>query len=154
MKILINIRSNAFEDGGNIPGKYTCDGTDISPQLQWDTLPEHTISFAVLCEDPDAAEGIYTHWIIFNIPTDIMELPENVKKKEKLENGMIQGLNSFGFPGYGGPCPPGEEHRYFFRIYALDTTLNLPTPTKREDFLKAMNNNILDEGQLMGKYRR
>jgi Raf kinase inhibitor-like YbhB/YbcL family protein len=154
MSILINIRSNAFSEGDKIPEKYTCDGIDISPQLQWDTLPEHTISFAILCEDPDAPGGIYTHWIIFNIPSDIMELPENLEKKEKLEKGMIQGLNSSGFPGYGGPCPPGEEHRYFFRIYALDKTLTFTGPVKREDFLKALNENILDEGQLMGKYGR
>lgn len=151
---MINIESDAFSEGGNIPEKYTCDGTDISPPLRWNTLPELTLSLAILCEDPDAPGGIFTHWILFNIPPDTMELPENMEKKEKLEGGMIQGLNSFGFPGYRGPCPPGEEHRYFFRIYALDRTLNLTTPVKREDFLKALNDNILDEGHLMGKYRR
>lgn len=151
---MINIESDAFVEGGNIPEKYTCDGINISPPLKWNTIPEHTISFAIICEDPDAPRGIYTHWIIYNIPPNIMELPENVEKKENLENGIIQGLNDSGFPGYGGPCPPGEEHRYFFRIYALDKTLNLTPPVKRDDFLKALNENILDEGQLMGKYRR
>jgi Raf kinase inhibitor-like YbhB/YbcL family protein len=154
MSIVINIESEAFDEGGNIPEKYTCDGINISPTLKWNTLPEHTISFAILCEDPDAPGGIYTHWIIYNVPPNIMELPENVEKKEKLENGIIQGVNDSGFHGYGGPCPPGEEHRYFFRIYALDKTLSLRPPVKREDFLKALNENILDEGQLMGRYRR
>jgi len=151
---MINIESDAFGEGENIPEKYTCDGIDISPPLKWKTLPEHTISFAILLEDPDAPGGIYTHWIIYNIPPNVMELPENVEKKEKLENGIIQAVNSFGFNGYGGPCPPGEEHRYFFKIYALDKTLNLSPPVKRDDFLKALNENILDEGQLMGKYKR
>jgi Raf kinase inhibitor-like YbhB/YbcL family protein len=155
MSIVINIESEAFDEGGNIPEKYTCDGINISPTLKWNTLPEHTISFAILCEDPDAPRGIYTHWIIYNIPPNIMELPENVEKKEKLENGIIQGVNDFGFNGYGGPCPPkGPAHRYLFRIYALDKTLSLRPPVKREDFLKALNENILDEGQLMGRYRR
>lgn len=150
---LINIESDAFSNGSNIPKKYTCDGTDISPPLRWD-IPELTQSFAILCEDPDAPGGIFTHWILFNIPSDTAELAEDIEKKEKLEDGMIQGLNSFGFPGYGGPCPPGGEHRYFFRIYALKRTLNLSTPVKREEFLKALNDNILDEGHLMGRYRR
>ena len=151
---MINIRSDAFEDGEKIPEKYTCDGMNISPPLRWDTLPEHTISFAILCEDPDARET-FTHWIIFNIPTNVMELPTDVEKKEKLENGAIQGINSNGYAGYTGPCPPeGPAHRYFFRIYALDKTLNLNPPVKRNDFIKALNENILDEGQLMAKYSR
>ncbi|MEN4007018.1 MAG: YbhB/YbcL family Raf kinase inhibitor-like protein [Methanobacteriaceae archaeon] len=152
---MINIESDAFSEGSNIPEKYTCDGADISPPLRWDIFPEHTLSFAILCEDPDAPGGIFTHWILFNIHPDTMELPENMEKKETVEMGMIQGINDFGLPGYGGPCPPkGTEHRYFFRIYALDRTLNLTTPLKRGDFLKALNDSILDEGHLMGKYMR
>jgi Raf kinase inhibitor-like YbhB/YbcL family protein len=152
---MIIIGSDAFEDGEKIPEKYTCDGMSISPPLRWDTLPEHTISFAILCEDPDAPGETFTHWIIFNIPTNVMELPTDVEKKEKLENGAIQGINSTGYAGYTGPCPPeGPAHRYFFRIYALDKKLNLSPPVKRNDFLKALNENILDEGQLMAKYSR
>jgi Raf kinase inhibitor-like YbhB/YbcL family protein len=152
---MIIIGSDAFEDGEKIPEKYTCDGMSISPPLRWDTLPEHTISFAILCEDPDAPGETFTHWIIFNIPTNVMELPTDVEKKEKLENGAIQGINSTGYAGYTGPCPPeGPAHRYFFRIYALDKKLNLSPPVKRNDFLKALDENILDEGQLMVKYSR
>jgi Raf kinase inhibitor-like YbhB/YbcL family protein len=152
---MIILRSNDFEEGEKIPKKYTCDGMNISPPLRWDTLPEHTISFAILCEDPDAAGEPFTHWIIYNIPTNVMELPTEVENKEKLENGAIQGINSNGYVGYTGPCPPkGPAHRYFFRIYALDKTLNLSPPVKRKNFLKALNENILDEGQLMAKYSR
>lgn len=152
---MIIIGSDAFEDGEKIPEKYTCDGMNISPPLRWDTLPEHTISFAILCEDPDAPGETFTHWIIFNIPTNVMELPTDVENKEKLENGAIHGINSNGYAGYTGPCPPeGPAHRYFFRIYALDKTLNLNPPVKRNEFLKALNENILDEGQLMAKYSR
>ena len=151
----ITLMSDVFEEGAIIPAKHTCDDSNISPSLRWDSLPEHTISFAILCEDPDAPLGTWTHWIIFNIPPDTMELPEKIENKEHLEMGMIQGINDFGYVGYGGPCPPeGEEHRYFFRIYALDTTLSLGPAVKREEFLRALNENILDEGQLMGIYGR
>jgi len=151
----ITIRSDVFDEGNIIPEKYTCDDVNTSPQLRWDTLPERTISFAILCEDPDAPMGTWTHWIIFNIPPNIMELQSGIRKEEKLENGIIQGINDFGYPGYGGPCPPsGPAHRYFFRIYALDTTLNLGPGVKREEFLKALDENVLDEGHLMGIYKR
>ncbi len=151
---MINIRSNAFENGEKLPKKFTCDGENISPDLVWDNIPEHTISFAVICEDPDAPAGLFTHWIIFNIPANLSELPENIDKKEKIQNGIIQGITTSGFTGYSGPCPPeGPAHRYFFKIYALDKTLNISPPVKRDEFLKAINENILDEGQLIGKYR-
>lgn len=151
----INLISDVFEEGDIIPIKYTCDDMNISPPLRWDTLPERTISYAILCEDPDAPAGIWTHWIIFNIPPNVKELSAGIKNEEKLENGIIQGVNDSGYVGYGGPCPPeGSKHRYFFRIYALDTTLNLGPVVKREEFLRALDENILDEGQLMGIYGR
>ena len=151
----INLMSDVFEEGDIIPTRHTCDDVNISPPLRWDTLPERTMSFAILCEDPDAPLGTWTHWIIFNISPDVMELSAELEKKEHLERGMTQGINDFGYAGYGGPCPPeGEEHRYFFRIYALDTTLNPGPAVKREEFLRALNENVLDEGQLMGKYGR
>ncbi len=153
--MVIKLESEAFKEGRSIPPKYTCDGEDISPILRWDTIPEHTVSFAILCEDPDAPGGIFTHWMISNITPDIRELNEGIKKKGKLDNGAVQGLTDFGSPGYGGPCPPGkEEHRYFFKIYAVDRTLNLSPEFRREEFLKALEGNVLDEGQLMGLYRR
>lgn len=151
----INLISDVFDEGEMIPTRHTCDDINVSPPLRWDSLPERTISFAILCEDPDAPMGTWTHWIIFNIPPDVMELSAEIKNEENLERGMIQGINDFGYAGYGGPCPPeGEKHRYFFRIYALDTTLNIGPGAKREEFLKALNENVLDEGQLMGIYGR
>lgn len=151
----INIMSDVFEDGDMIPTRHTCDDVNVSPPLRWDSLPERTISFAILCEDPDAPMGTWTHWIIFNIPPDVMELSAEIENKEHLERGIMQGVNDFGYVGYGGPCPPeGEEHRYIFRVYALDTTLNIGPTAKRDAFLKALNENVLDEGQLMGIYGR
>lgn len=151
----INLMSDVFEEGDIIPTRHTCDDVNISPPLRWDSLPERTISFAILCEDPDAPMGTWTHWIIFNIPPDVMELSAELENKEHLERGMTQGINDFGYAGYGGPCPPeGKEHRYFFRIYALDTTLNPGPGVKREAFLRALDENVLDEGQLMGIYGR
>jgi Raf kinase inhibitor-like YbhB/YbcL family protein len=151
----INLMSDVFNEGELIPTRHTCDDINISPPLRWDSLPERAISFAILCEDPDAPMGTWTHWIIFNIPPDVLELSAEIKNEENLERGIIQGINDFGYAGYGGPCPPeGEKHRYFFRIYALDTTLNIGPGVKREEFLKALNENVLDEGYLMGIYGR
>ncbi len=151
----INLISDVFDDEDIIPSKHACDDKNISPPLRWDLLPEHTLSFAILCEDPDAPMGTWTHWIIFNIPPNVMELSAGIKNEEKLPNGIEQGINDFGYAGYGGPCPPeGGEHRYFFRIYALDTTLNIGPGAKRDEFLRALNENVLDEGQLMGIYGR
>jgi len=151
----INLMSDVFEEGDIIPTMHTCDDKNISPPLRWDSLPERTMSFAILCEDPDAPRGTWTHWIIFNILPSVMELSAGIKNEEKLSNGMTQGINDFGYAGYGGPCPPeGEKHRYFFRIYALDTTLNLSPGANRKEFLRALNENVLDEGQLMGIYGR
>ncbi len=153
--MVIKLESDVFEEGGLIPARYTCDNENISPPLRWDTLPEHTISFAILCEDPDAPGGVFTHWMIANITPDTMELPAGLKKEIKLEKGAIQGINDFGFPGYGGPCNPGgTEHRFIFKIYALDTTLNLNPGFKPAEFLRALDEKVLDEGQLMGHYRR
>jgi Raf kinase inhibitor-like YbhB/YbcL family protein len=151
----IRIISDVFEYGALIPETHTCDDINISPPLSWSTLPEHTISFTIICEDPDAPRGTFTHWIIFNIPANVHELPKAVKKEERLENNAIQGINDFGYIGYGGPCPPeGPEHRFYFRIYALDSTLNLNPGVRRQDLMDAMWGRVLDEGELMGKYGR
>ena len=113
-----------------------------------------TKSFALICDDPDAPSGTYVHWVIFNLPANIRELSENIPKKETLENGVIQGKNDFGKTGYGGPCPPGGTHRYYFKLYALDTILEgKPGITKRE-LLKIMESHVLEESQLMGRYKR
>ena len=150
----IKITSSAFEDGGLIPSQYTCDGADISPPLQWDAVPEGTKSVALICDDPDAPIGTFVHWVLFNLPADTKELAEGIPKGTTLPNGAQQGTSDFGRIGYGGPCPPSGTHRYFFRIYALDTQLDLAPGARKPDLLNAMQGHILAQGQLMGKYKR
>ena len=150
----IKIKSPAFVPGGKIPGKYTCDGMDISPPLAWTSGPEETKTFALICDDPDAPMGTWVHWILFNLPADIIELHENVPPEKELESGAKQGMNDFRKIGYGGPCPPGGTHRYFFKFYALDTEINLEAGATKEELLKAMEGHILAEGQLIGRYER
>lgn len=150
----IKIASSAFEDGGLIPAKYTCDGEDISPPLQWDAAPEGTKSIALICDDPNAPIGTFVHWVLFNLPADTKELAEGIPKGTTLPNGAQQGTSDFGRIGYGGPCPPSGTHRYFFRIYALDTQLDLAPGARKPDLLNAIQGHILAQGQLMGKYKR
>jgi len=150
----IKITSSAFEEGGLIPAKYTCDGADVSPPLQWDAVPEGTKSVALICDDPDAPMGTWVHWALFNLPSDAKELAENIPAEETLPNGAKQGVNDFGRIGYGGPCPPGGTHRYFFKIYALDTEVGLEAGADKRQLLKAMEGHILEQGQLVGKYKR
>ena len=150
----IKITSSAFEDGGLIPAKYTCDGADVSPPLQWDAVPEGTRSIALICDDPDAPMGTWVHWVLFNLPSDAKELAENIPTEETLPNGAKQGVNDFGRIGYGGPCPPGGTHRYFFKIYALDTEVDLQAGADKRRLLKTMEGHILGQGQLIGKYKR
>lgn len=154
MSANIIVKSNSFSDGGMIPAKYTCDGANISPQLSWDNAPKGTKSFVLICEDPDAPMGTFTHWILYDIPADVHELPENLPKDKVLPNGAKQGIADFKKIGYGGPCPPSGTHRYYFKLYSLDTLLNLEPGLKKEDILKAMNGHILAQGQIMGKYTR
>ncbi|MCH7558562.1 MAG: YbhB/YbcL family Raf kinase inhibitor-like protein [Planctomycetes bacterium] len=150
----IKITSSAFEDGGLIPAKYTCDGADVSPPLQWDAVPEGTKSIALICDDPDAPMGTWVHWVLFNLPSDAKELAENIPTEETLPNGAKQGVNDFGRIGYGGPCPPGGTHRYFFKIYALDTEVGLQAGADKRRLLKTMEGHILGQDQLIGKYKR
>ncbi len=150
----IKITSSVFEDGGLIPAKYTCDGADISPPLQWETVPEGTVSIALICDDPDAPMGTWVHWILFNLPADTKELPEKFPDDETLPDGTRQGVTDFGRTGYGGPCPPSGTHRYFFKIYALDSKIDIVSVVDKPELLKAMEGHILGQGQLMGKYKR
>ena len=150
----IKIKSSAFEQGGMIPKKYTCDGEDISPPLAWSDAPASSKSFALINDDPDAPAGTWVHWVIYNIPGDSKELPEAVPVKKNLENGAVQGINDFRKIGYGGPCPPGGTHRYYFKLYALDTALSLQGDVTKGRLLESMKSHILAEGQLMGKYNR
>ncbi len=150
----IKIKSPALVPGGKIPGKYTCDGMDISLPLAWTSGPEGTKTFALICDDPDAPRGTWVHWVLFNLPADIIELRENVPPERELESGAKQGMNDFRKIGYGGPCPPGGTHRYYFKLYALDTEINLEAGATKSELLKAMEGHILAEGQLMGRYER
>ena len=150
----IIIKSPAFVPGGKIPGKYTCDGMDISPPLTWTSGPEGTKTFALICDDPDAPMGTWVHWVLFNLPADITEFHENVPPEKELESGAKQGMNDFRKIGYGGPCPPGGVHRYFFKLYALDTEINLEAGATKAELLKAMEGHILAEGQIIGRYER
>ena len=151
----LNVSSPAVREGDRIPTKYTADGDDVSPELRWNGAPPNTKSFALICADPDAPRGTWTHWVLFNIPADKTSLPERVPTEKELADGSRQGKNDFGKIGFGGPDPPkGGPHRYFFKVYALDTKLDLPAGATRQQVLDAIEGHILAEGQLMGKYGR
>ena len=151
----IEVTTPRFEHGEMIPEKFTCDGDNISPLIRWDNLPKGTISVALLLDDPDAPGGVFTHWIVYNLPGNLTELEEITPKAKNLDNGAIQGKNDFGDYGYGGPCPPeGETHHYYFRIFALSRKLEPEDGSNRNTLLQAMEGNIIDEGEYMGRYKR
>jgi Raf kinase inhibitor-like YbhB/YbcL family protein len=151
----IQITSVAFASGQPIPAKYTCDGQDVSPPLKWSNAPANTKSFALIADDPDAPVGTWVHWVLYDLPPNTTELPEGMAKTQVVSNGAKQGLNSWPRLGYGGPCPPpGKPHRYFFKLYALDTILNLKPGATKKDLLKGMEGHVLAEGQWMGTYQR
>jgi len=151
----IQLTSTAFAEGKPIPAKYTCDGTDVSPPLEWSNVPEGTKSLALISDDPDAPVGTWVHWVIYAIPPDVNELQENIPKSEILTNGAKQGISDFKRIGYGGPCPPpGGPHRYFFKFYALDAELDLKPGATKQQLLRAMEGHILAQGQLIGTYQR
>ena len=148
------LTSKAFAAGEKIPRKYTCDADDVSPPLEWADAPQNTKSFALIADDPDAPFGIWVHWVLYNIPGKAMSLQEVVPVKDELPDGARHGRNSWGISAYGGPCPPGGTHRYFFKLYALDTVLDLRPGATKEQLLKAMKGHILAETGLMGLYSR
>ena len=150
----LEINSTAFSEGELIPARYTCDGPDVSPELSWSGVPEAAKSLALICDDPDAPMGTWVHWVLFNIPPGANGLPGEIPSDASLENGARHGRNDFRRLGYGGPCPPGGTHRYFFKLYALDAELALESGITKAELLEAMQGHILDEGQLMGTYSR
>ncbi len=150
----IKVTSPAFGEGEMIPAEYTADGRNISPPLDWSPVPEGTKSFALINDDPDAPMGTWVHWVVYNIGADVTSLEENVLPEETLPNGAVHGTTDFGRIGYGGPAPPSGTHRYFFKVYALDTMLDLPTGATKGQVEQAMNGHVLAEGRLMGKYSR
>lgn len=151
----ISLYSPAFKNGSYIPKKYALEGEDLSPPLEWSNIPEGTISYVLLVIDPDAPMGPFTHWVLYNIPATITRLPEGVPKTLKVEGVGLQGYNDYGRIGYGGPHPPkGSTHRYIFRIYALDTFLELEPGAKLREVLRAMEGHVLGYGELVGLYSR
>jgi Raf kinase inhibitor-like YbhB/YbcL family protein len=156
----LQVTSTAFAEGQPIPQKYTCQGSDVSPPLKWTGAPPNARSFALIADDPDAPDPkapkmTWVHWVLYDLPATTTELAENVAKTPTLPNGAKQGITDFKRIGYGGPCPPpGDAHRYFFKLYALDTMLNLKPGATKPDLLKAMEGHILAQGQLMGTYKR
>jgi len=150
----IKVTSAAFAEGGMIPARFTCDGADSSPALSWDTVPEGAKSLALICDDPDAPMGTWVHWVTYDLLPTIKGLPENVPPAETIPGGGKQGHSDFGKFGYGGPCPPGGTHRYFFKLYALDAMLLLSGKVTKKQLEAAMKGHVIGQGQLMGKYSR
>jgi Raf kinase inhibitor-like YbhB/YbcL family protein len=156
----IQITSPAFDEGGTIPVKYSCDGENISPPLEWSGVPKEAQSLALIVDDPDAPIGTYVHWVVYNMEAGLTNLPEGVAiyaPVEYQDTGAIgvEGKNGSGNEGYRGPCPPGgNPHRYYFKLYALDTPLDLPAGATKKQLESAMQGKILAQGQLMGKYSR
>jgi Raf kinase inhibitor-like YbhB/YbcL family protein len=150
----IQLVSSAFEQGGRIPYVHTCEGDDVSPPLQWSGAPVETRSYAMVCEDPDAPRGTWIHWVLYNIPGDAVELTRAVPTLPELPSGGRHGRNTAGDLAYAGPCPPpGNPHRYYFRLYALDISLNLPPGATKAELEKAMDQHIIAQGTLMGTYQ-
>ena len=150
----VKVSSSAFQNGEYIPGQYTCDGSDISPPLEWTGFPNETKSYALINDDPDAPVGTWVHWVMYNIPVETSSLSENTPKEKRLKNEACQGVNDFKRIGYGGPCPPSGVHRYFFKIYALNTMLDLEPGRSKAELLEAMKGHVIAQGELMGKYSR
>lgn len=150
----LKISSPAFKHNEFIPSKYTCDGENVSPEIRIEGIPTNAKSLVLINDDPDAPMGTWDHWILYDIPPTTTVIPEGIKPEREFSNGMKHGLNSWGKVGYGGPCPPSGVHRYFFKVYALDVVLNLPSGVTKSKLLKAMEGHIIAQGELIGKYSR
>jgi Raf kinase inhibitor-like YbhB/YbcL family protein len=158
----ITIQSRAFAEGAKIPKPFTCDGQNISPPLQWSGVPASAQSLALICDDPDAPLGTWTHWLLYNMPPDVQELTEALPQDASLsappagnaEKPAQQGKNDFGNLGYGGPCPPGGTHHYHFKLYALNARLDLPPGATKDELLRVMKGHVLAQGKLVGTYSR
>ena len=151
----LQLATTAFTSGGTIPKKFTCDGPDVSPALTWSGSPSGTQSFGLIADDPDAPAGTWVHWVLYNVPAGTHELAEGVRKDEQLPDGTLQGRNDFRKIGYNGPCPPpGKPHRYFFKLYALDTKLSLKAGSTKSEVESAMQGHILAQGEWLGRYGR
>ncbi len=151
----MQLTSTAFTEGAPIPAKYTYDGSNVSPPLKWSGVPAEAKSLALIVDDPDAPVGTWVHWVLYDLPAGVNELGEDVPKTQSLSSGAKQGLNDFKRLGYGGPSPPpGKPHRYFFKLHALDTSLELKPGATKKDVERAMEKHVLARTQLMGTYQR
>ena len=144
----MKITSSAFQEGGNIPSKFSCDGANTSPPLQISDVPSEAKSLVLIVDDPDAPSGLFTHWAAWNISPQTSSIAEGSTPKG------VQGTNDFGKSGYGGPCPPSGTHRYYFKIFALDRELDLPFGVKRGQLDAALKGHVIAQGELMGRYSR
>jgi Raf kinase inhibitor-like YbhB/YbcL family protein len=154
----LKITSSAFQPNESIPSLYTCEGKDISPPLAWSGVPANTKTFALIVDDPDAPDPakpqrVYVHWVVYNLPATASSLPENASKKG-MPKGAVQGKNDWGKTEYGGPCPPIGRHRYFFKLYALDTELTGLSSPSKADLEKAIKGHVLDTGEMIGTYQK
>lgn len=150
----LSLTSSAFSSGDGIPRKYSCDGDDLSPPLAWGDVPQNAAGLVLIVDDPDAPAGTWVHWVLFNIPAETQALLEDVPAEAELPDGSTHGANSWKRLGYGGPCPPGGTHRYFFKLYALDAQLSLEAGVTKQDVLDAMEGHVLAQGELMGTFSR
>ncbi|MGH2625813.1 MAG: YbhB/YbcL family Raf kinase inhibitor-like protein [Anaerolineales bacterium] len=150
----LTLTTTAFPAGGKIPRRYTCDGEDISPPLEWRDPPEGTKSFVLIMDDPDAPRGTWLHWVLFDLPASASSIAQAVPAKPKPETGGSHAKNSWGRSDYGGPCPPSGTHRYFFHLYALNAPLSLAAGASLDRVWRAMEGRILGEAELMGTYAR
>lgn len=151
----MQVTSPAFAEGEFIPRRYTCDGDDLSPPLEWLDVPSGARSMAVVCDDPDAPAGTWVHWVIYGLSAAVTGLAEGVRPVEVTADGAKQGVNDFRRIGYGGPCPPPDAaHRYFFRLYAMDCEVDLSPGATKAALLKAIEGHVVEEAALMGRYKR
>ncbi len=147
--------SEAFEPGETIPDRYTCEGDDVSPPLKWREVPPEAESLVLICDDPDAPGGTWSHWVLYDLPSGKSSLDEGISPDPELPDGGVHGRNGFGHLGYGGPCPPrGEMHHYYFRLYALNEKLDLPPGATRSQVLDRVEGHTLAKTELMGQYQR
>lgn len=150
----MELKSPAFQEAGEIPRRYSCEGEDVSPAFEWAGVPEEARSLVLICEDPDAPFKTFTHWVLYDLPTALHAVDEDIPKDGEVLGGR-QGTNDFGRVGYGGPCPPtGPWHRYYFTLFALDVKLGLPAGASKAEILEAMEGHVLATARLMGRYKK
>lgn len=151
----IKIESKAFENNDTIPTMYTCDGENISPSLSWEKIPEEVEEIVIICDDPDAPMGTWVHWVIYNIPSEVDSLPEDIENKTVIQDSIFQGTNSSNKPGYTGPCPPDEPaHHYHFKIYGLKSGIDAKPGLSKSEILEKMKGKIAAKGEIVGLYKR